>query len=48
MARFILKIDIDDSAEDMQDALLDELFNIIRTDVLSAFESVCETCDQVH
>lgn len=47
MSRYRLEIDIDDSAQDIENALIDELTELMRSDILSACEVVCY-CGQVH
>jgi hypothetical protein len=47
MPIYRLTIDIDDSAEDYESALFDEIHNLLRVDILSACEIVCY-CGQVH
>jgi hypothetical protein len=48
MPRFRLEIDIDDSAEDFESELFDEIQNMLRVDILSCCEIVCKVCDRVH
>jgi hypothetical protein len=48
MPRYRLLIDIDDSAEDYESELFDEIQNMLRVDILSCVEIVCGVCDRVH
>lgn len=48
MPIYRLVIDIEDSAEDYESALFDEIQNMLRVDILSCCETVCRICNQLH
>jgi hypothetical protein len=47
MNRYRLEIDIDEDIEDQIGAVLDEILDLMRSDIAPALERVC-FCGQVH
>ena len=46
MPIYRLTIDIEDSAEDYESELFDEIQNMLRVDILSCCEIICRECDK--
>jgi hypothetical protein len=47
MNRYRLEIDIEEDIEDQVGAVIDEILDLMRSDIAPALESVCY-CGQVH
>ena len=48
MNRYRLEIDIDEDIEDQIGAVLDEILDLMRSDIEPALARVCLVCDRVH
>jgi hypothetical protein len=46
MPIYRLEIDIEDSAEDQEGELFDEIQNMLRVDILSCCEIICRECNK--
>ncbi len=47
MNRYRLEIDIEEDIEDQFGAVIDEILDLMRSDIAPALELVC-TCGQIH